>query len=178
MVCMGFGAYVAGSIITFQLFNRLSPRLSGSGAFARFVVSTLVGELWAIAVYPLFCYGAARIIELRPWSAAVAGILTGQVFGFAVQVISVGLDMPWRFLLAQGLGVGVGIFASAQAVKRGRAAALRGEEATRKAAEARKGEYDEFMRAAERTADRVEANAAAAAAPEPPPSPPAPEKPS
>jgi hypothetical protein len=63
-------------------------------------------------------------------------------------------------------------------VKRGRAAALRGEEATRKAAEARKGEYDEFMRAAERTADRVEANAAAAAAPEPPPSPPAPEKPS
>jgi hypothetical protein len=177
MVCLGFGAYVAGNIFSFQLFNRLTPRLAASGAVIRFIVPTLVGELWAIAVLPLFCYGAARVIELRPWTTAVAGLITGETFSIALQVISTGLDMPWRFLLAQAVGLAVGVVASAQAVRRGRAAALRGEEVAKKTAEARKSEYDEFRRAAERTAERVEAQAAAPA-PQGPPGPPSAEKPS
>jgi hypothetical protein len=169
MVCLGFGAYVAGNVISFQLFNRLSSRLTSSGALLRFVILTVVGELWAIAILPLFCYGAARVIELRPWTTAVAGVVTGETFSLALQVISTGFDLPWRFLVAQGVGIALGVFASAQAVKRGRAAALRGEEAARKAAEARKSEYDEFKRAAERaavsTGDRATANVASPAPP-------------
>jgi hypothetical protein len=166
MVCLGFGAWVAGNIVTVQLINRLTPRLAGSGAIVQLIASILVRQLWAIAVLPLFCYGAARIIELHPWATAVAGVVTGETFNVAIKIIS-GFGMPWPVLVEQAVGIVVGVLAAGAAVKWGRAAALRGEEAARKAAEARKSEYDEFMRAAERTADRATANIASPAPPAP-----------
>jgi xanthine dehydrogenase molybdopterin-binding subunit B len=171
VVGLGFGSYVAGVIVSAQLVNRLGPRLAGAGTFTQAVGMTIISQLWVLAMLPLVAYAAARIVDLGPWSTALVGASTGELFSVALKLISTGADIPWQLVVMHALALAAGVVLTAQGVRRGRAVAARSEDEARRAAEARKTEYEHFARAAEQAADR-------AAAAQPPASEPPPAKPS
>lgn len=144
-------------------FSSLAMRVGGwtsSGVPGWLVVllGLVLLRLWVLFLLPALAYAAARVFDLRPWSTAVGGAATGEVFLLALDAITPG----WAALLeAPGLlAVRVATFAggvglTALAVKRGRAAALAVEQVALEAARARKAEYDAFLRASEETAERA-----------------------
>lgn len=160
-------------LITPALNHRLGPRLEDlpESLFPLVaVVSVCVMHLWALAVLPLLCYGAARIIDLKPLSTAVGGVLTGSFFIAVLQLVSQGLEGLTEALWAVALHVSVlaaAVLISYRAILKGRAAAAQGAAQAQSQAQARKVEYQEFLREAERGAEKTaqrEAERAALAA--------------
>lgn len=169
VVGMGFMAFVVGAVLSSALVIRLQPRLAALGSpLVVFGLTLLIKRLWVVAVLPVFCYGAARILELRPWSTALGAALTGEAFLFALRLVSTGLDgladpgLDEAFVVATLAG---GVVLSRWAVVKGRAAAARAQVLTASAAAAKKSQYDEFAAEAERLAARRDENPIAAAAP-------------
>lgn len=168
---LGFLALVVGSVLSVSLSVRLLVRVQALEAEAlRLLIVLVLENLWVLGVLPLVCYGAARILELRPLSTSLGAALSGEFFVLALDFVREGLDGLWQGAVASSLRLAAfatGVFLSYRAVARGRAAAEEGAARARAKAEARKGEYLEFLREAERGAEKSaqrEAERAAVAA--------------
>lgn len=159
IIGMGFVAYVLGAILTAQLSLRIHLGLE-RGGLAIAILGTVLTQLWAVLVLPPLLYGVARIIEIRPWTSAIGGVATGTVFQLSIILISRGFEgitgeHPARLVTLLAT-IALGAWLSAFAIRRGRDASRRADDQARKAAEARKDEYAEFAREAERLAARTE----------------------
>ncbi|NVJ15665.1 hypothetical protein [Myxococcus sp. AM010] len=157
---LGFIALIAGSILSVALTLRLSVRIQAVPVgVLRLALAVLLENLWVLGVLPVLCYGAARVMELRPWTTAGGAALTGAVFLNAMAFIQSGVYGLWAgdvgslFSLAAFAG---GVVLSARAVMMGRGAAAQQSVKTQAKAEERKSEYDEFLRAAEQGGARLE----------------------
>jgi hypothetical protein len=170
-VGLGFVSLMLGSIISGSLAIRLSQRLADVPSVGvRMLVGVLMGELWVLLVLPALCYGAARIVELRPLSTALGGALSGQFFVLSLLFVREGAlysSAGWRVELLRWLAFAGGVVISYRAVQHGRAVAEQRAAQVRAQAESKKSEYDEFLRQAELDGERAaqrEAQRAAAAA--------------
>ncbi|HYH99535.1 hypothetical protein [Hyalangium sp.] len=170
VVGLGFLSQVIGAVLSVALAYRLAERIQDLPDGLKLLVGIPLQNLWAIAVLPLLCYGAARIIELKPLSTAVGGVASGLVFVLVLNFAWGGLEGLWPGLAAGSLQISAlaaGVLLSYRAVLKGRAAAAQGALKAQAQAESRKVEYQEFLREAERGAEKTaqrEAERAAAAA--------------
>jgi hypothetical protein len=160
MVGLGLLSLVLGSTLSVALTLRLSVRVQAlpfSGL--RLLLGVALESLWVLVVLPLLCYGAARILELRPLPTALGTVLAGQSFLLLLEFARDGLggllEGSW---LAKGLTLGAlagGVVLSRRAIERGREAARGREEAARAQAASRQDEYAEFLREAERAGEKL-----------------------
>ncbi|WP_224249639.1 hypothetical protein [Hyalangium gracile] len=171
IVGMGFLSLVVGSVLTVSLTVRLSERVQGMQVEPlRVLIAIVLEHLWVLGVLPVMCYGAARILELRPLSTSLGAAFSGQLFVFALSFVRDGFEglwAGWFYTSLRVIAFSAGVFLSHRAVVRGRAAAAQGAAKAQKQAEERKAEYMEFLKDAERGAEKSaqrEAERAAAAA--------------
>jgi hypothetical protein len=158
VVGLGFLSQIIGPVVTVALAQRLTHRIQDLPGVLQLAIGLPLQNLWALAVLPLLCYGAARILDLKPLSTAVGAVLSGEVFILALNFAWGGLDGLWPGLGAVALQLSmlaVGVFFSYRAVLRGRADAAKASAKAQAQAEARKGEYQEFLREAERGAEKT-----------------------
>ncbi|GEN08424.1 hypothetical protein SAMN05443572_106148 [Myxococcus fulvus] len=160
IVGLGFIALVMGSTLSVSLTLRLSQRVQSlSFGPLKILVAVLLENLWLLAVLPTLCYGAGRVMELRPWKTAAGAAVSGATFVLALGFVQGGADALWLGGLGSVLNVFAfagGVVLSARALKLGRDAAAKQTEKTQAKSEARKSEYDEFLRAAEQGGARLE----------------------
>ncbi|RKG83541.1 hypothetical protein D7W82_24960 [Corallococcus sp. CA049B] len=169
IVGLGFLSLVVGAMLSVSLVLRLHARVSALPSdFLRIPVAVVLENLWVLAVLPTLCYGAARIVALRPWPTAVGAALSGGVFVIALNFVRdgfEGLTTGWSFASALRVVAFVaGILLSARAIRAGRAAAEKGSAEAEAKAAARKSEYDEFLKAAEAGGAKLEQREGGAAA--------------
>jgi hypothetical protein len=158
IVGLGFLSQIIGPLFTVALAQRLSQRMQDLPEILQLIIGIPLQNLWAIAVLPLLCYGAARIIELKPLSTAVGAVLSGELFILALNFAWGGLEgiLPGVGAVAlQVLILAAGVLLSYRAVLKGRADAAKGAAKAQAEAEARKSEYQEFLREAERGAEKT-----------------------
>ncbi|WP_395842645.1 hypothetical protein [Archangium violaceum] len=156
---LGFLSLVLGSILSAALTVRLVGRIEALPLVAlRFGVALVLQNLWLLVVLPLLCYGAARVIELRPWPTALGAAFTGQFFILALEFVQDGVDgwleRGWLFTALQWGAFAGGVVLSQRAVVWGRAAAGKQAQQAQQQADARKDEYAEFLREAERAGEK------------------------
>ncbi|WP_199242935.1 hypothetical protein [Vitiosangium sp. GDMCC 1.1324] len=159
IVGLGFLALVLGSVVSSALGVRLLVRLEALPfEFLRFAIALVLENLWALAVLPLLCYGAARIIELRPWPTALGAAFTGQAFLLALDFVRDGVDgyleRGWLLVLLDWAAFAVSVVLSQRAVVQGRAAAGQQVAQAQQQAATRQDEYAEFLREAERAGEK------------------------
>jgi hypothetical protein len=159
-VGIGFLALVMGSVVSVALTLRLMERLQALPfAFLRLGIGLVLAKLWVLAVLPLLCYGAARIIELRPWPTALGAAFTGQCFLLALDFIRGGVDgwveRGWLVTLLDWVVFAAGVVLTQRAVVSGRADAGKQSEQAQQQAAAKKDEYAEFLQAAERAGEKI-----------------------
>ncbi|MFY0524330.1 hypothetical protein ACN28I_14545 [Archangium gephyra] len=153
-VGLGFLALVAGTVLTSAVSLRLAGRVGALPSWAiEFLLAPVLRHLWVLAALPVLCYGAARIIELSPWSTAIGAAATGLCFTLAIEFTSNGVD-GWMAsgglsLLAELAVVAGGVVITRRAVVRGRADAGKQQTQAQEKASARQDEYAEFLRDAE-----------------------------
>lgn len=161
---LGFVALVIGNVVSASLSMRLAVRLAGVDAPAvLWVLDLALKMLWAVLALPLLAYGAARILELKPWPTAIGAATTGTIFVAAIHAVSGGLDVfkdNAGAMLSQLGCVVVGVFLTAYAVKAARTAVDQKQQEVATEAEKKKSEYDEFAKEAERLAAKSEAKEA------------------
>ncbi|MCP3099965.1 hypothetical protein LZ198_13905 [Myxococcus sp. K15C18031901] len=168
IVGLGFLALIGGSILSVSLTLRLSQRIQSLpfGAL-KTLMAVVLENLWVLVVLPVLCYGAARVMELKPWNTAAGSAVSGAGFVLALGFVQGGVDSLWFGGLGSVLNVlafGVGVVICARAVMMGRAAAEMQSQKAQNKSEDRRSEYDEFLRAAEQGGARLEQREAAAAA--------------
>ncbi|MFL5319483.1 MAG: hypothetical protein ACJ790_07480 [Myxococcaceae bacterium] len=167
-VGLGFLAIVIGTLVTSALKVRLLMRFSIDTQPGIFLFTSVLPMLWVLAALPVLAYGAARIIPLKPVPTALGAAATGEVFLLAIILVTGGLEAltgdPFatatHFVL-----LAVGVLLTAWAVKSSRLAVDELQAQASRAAEAKKGEYDEFAKEAERLAAKNEAKEKAPSAP-------------
>ncbi|WP_181790704.1 hypothetical protein [Myxococcus llanfairpwllgwyngyllgogerychwyrndrobwllllantysiliogogogochensis] len=168
IVGLGFISLVLGSALSVSLTLRLNLRVQALPFHSlKVLVAVLLENVWLVGVLPVLCYGAGRVMELKPWQTAAGAAVSGAVFVLALGYVQGGVDSLWLGGLGSVLNVavfGAGIVVSARALKAGRAAAAQQSEKTQSKAEERKSEYDEFLRAAEQGGARLEQREAESAA--------------
>jgi len=184
-VGLGFLALILGSIVSVALSQRLIGRVQALPfGYARFAIGLGVQNLWVLVVLPVLCYGAARILELRPLSTALGAALTGEFFLIALQFVQDGIDgwveRGWVILSMEGAVFALGVWFAHRAIQWGRGDAARQAEQARQRATSRKDVYAEFLREAERAGEKsaqrdAQKTEVPGGAPETPP--PAPEQP-
>lgn len=165
---LGFLALVLGSMLSVALSQRLSTRIQALPLEGlRLVVGVTIQKLWVLGVLPVLCYGAARVVELRPWPTAIGGMLSGQVFLLALEFVQNGIDgwveRGWLFAALEWGVLGLGVWITQRAVARGRADVAKQAERAQQQASSRKDEYAEFLQAAEREGERLAQREAARA---------------
>ncbi|MCY1021395.1 hypothetical protein [Pyxidicoccus sp. MSG2] len=157
---LGFIALIVGRGLGWVLIMRLTTRIQELPfAFLQMLAAVALVNLWLLVGLPLLCYGAARVIELRPWTTALGASATGLAFILMIDFVQGGADALWEGGLWSVLNVvtsAVGVVLSARAVVKGRAAAAQQVGKAQAKAQERKSEYDEFLRAAEAGAARLE----------------------
>ena len=173
-VGLGFLALILGSVLSVALAQRLMGRVQALPFDGlRFAIGLGVQKLWVLAVLPALCYGAARVIELRPLSTALGAALSGQLFVLALEFIQDGVDgwveRGWWVTGLEWAVFAAGVVLSHRAVARGRAAAQKQQAQAQQRASVRKDEYAEFLREAERTSDKSTPPPEAAAPAQQPP---------
>ncbi len=171
IVGLGFFSLVIGSVLTVNLTVRLSARVQALESDSlRLLIAVLLEHLWILGVLPLLCYGAARILELKPSSTALGAALSGELFVIALYFVRDGIDglwAGWFYTALRLIALAAGVLLSYRAVTRGRAAAEQSAAQAQAQAQARKAEYVEFLREAEHGAEKIaqrEAERAAVAA--------------
>ena len=168
---LGFLALVLGSMLSVALSQRMSTRLQALPFDGlRLVLALGIQKLWLLLVLPMLCYGAARVVELRPWPTALGDALSGQAFLVALEFVQNGVEgwveRGWVYAALEVGLLGLGVWITQWAVARGRADVAAQEQQTRQKASARKDEYAEFLQAAERGGDKLaEREAAQSTAP-------------
>lgn len=170
IVGLGFIALVAGSVLSVALTLRLSVRVQALPlGVMRVLMAVVLENLWVLVVLPVLCYGSARVMELKPWSTGAGAAVSGAGFVLALNYVQSGLAGVWLGGLGSVLNVvafAMGLVLSARAVVMGRAAAAQQAGKAQAKAQERKSEYDEFLRAAEEGAARLEQREAAAQQPQ------------
>jgi hypothetical protein len=168
IVGLGFLSLVMGSILSVSLTMRLQARVQSLPlGLMRMVMAVALENLWVLAVLPVLCYGAARVLDLRPWKTAVGAAVSGAVFIVALDFVRDGADGLWSGGLPSVLRLVsfvAGIALTGRAVMMGRADASVVAKKVEAKAEARKSEYDEFLKAAEQAGARLEQREGAAPA--------------
>jgi heme exporter protein D len=159
-VGLGFLALVLGSMLSVALTLRLIGRVEALPfEFLRFAVALVLEKLWVLAVLPLLCYGAARVIELRSWPTALGAVFSGQFFIVALDFVRDGIDgwveRGWLLTSMEWGVLAVGVVLSHRAVIRGRSHARKQAEQARQRAAAREDEYAGFLREAERAGEKL-----------------------
>ncbi|AKJ02088.1 hypothetical protein ATI61_108524 [Archangium gephyra] len=159
-VGLGFLALVIGTALTLSLTLRLTDRIGALPSWViDFFLAPVLRHLWVLAVLPVLCYGAARVIELRPWATALGAAATGLCFTLAIEFTSNGIE-GWleagglSLLLELGVVAG-GVVLSQRAVVRARADSGKQETKAQQQASARKDEYAEFLREAELAGEKI-----------------------
>lgn len=159
-VGLGFLALVLGTVLTLSLTMRLTGRVGALPSWViDFFLAPVLRHLWVLAVLPVLCYGAARVIELKPWATALGAAATGLCFTLAIEFTSSGIE-GWlasgglSLVLELGVVTG-GVVLSQRAVVRGRAAAGKQETQAQQQASARTEEYAEFLREAELAGEKI-----------------------
>ncbi|HVG61886.1 MAG TPA: hypothetical protein VNA24_25210 [Hyalangium sp.] len=158
IVGLGFLSQIIGPVITVALAQRLAQRIQDLPEVLQLIIGIPLQNLWAIAVLPLLCYGAARIIDLKPLSTAVGAVVAGEIFILALNFAWGGLEGVFPGVGAMVLQISIlatGVLFSYRAVLRGRADAAKGAAKAQAEAEARKSEYQEFLREAERAGEKT-----------------------
>lgn len=167
MIGFGFMAYIGGSLFSASLIMRVRDRvIAADSAVIAFLVQAVIGRLWILIVLPLLIHIVSRFIALPLWRTAILGALTGELFYAAIQIASVGADEAFADWVQNGVRIGTlitGVLFTVWAGKRGRAWADVRQKAADQAAVARKGQYDDFLKASTELAEKREAAAAAAA---------------
>ncbi len=64
-------------MLSVTLAYRLTQRVQDLPKGLRLAIGIPLQNLWVLAVLPLLCYGAARIIKLKPLSTAIGGAFSG-----------------------------------------------------------------------------------------------------
>jgi hypothetical protein len=158
IVGLGFLAMILGRLLTNLLWLRLEARLVDLPVGLQQLTLLLLPNLWLFSSLPLICYGAALILDLKPLSTSVGASLTGAVFLGLISFVSMGFEGLWEGWMAVLLQFTVflgGVAVTYRAVVSGRAAAARAAAKAQAQAQARKAEYVEFLREAERGADKI-----------------------
>ncbi|WNG28719.1 hypothetical protein F0U62_35515 [Cystobacter fuscus] len=158
-VGLGFLALILGSIVSVALSQRLIGRVQALPfGYVRFAIGLGVQNLWVLVVLPLLCYGAARILELRPLSTSLGAALTGELFLIALQFVQDGIDgwveRGWVLLSMEAAVFALGVWLTHRALQRGRHDAAQQAQQAQQRAASRKDEYAEFLREAERAGER------------------------
>lgn len=171
VVGAGLLSVIIGALFSPVISLRLSEWVSSRGVFA-LVLFTAIGQVWVYAILPVVLYGFARIIELTPWRSAIGAAVTGLLFVLALGFVTAGVESitkehPAR-LVTIVLTVALGVLISRSAILAARAAAARAQDEAKKTADARKDEYAEFIREAERVASRHDEEAKPPESAEPP----------
>ena len=167
-VGLGFLALVAGTVLTSAVSLRLAGRVGALPSWAiEFLLAPVLRHLWVLAALPVLCYGAARIIELSPWSTALGAAVTGLCFTLAIEFTSNGVD-GWMAsgglsLLAELAVVAGGVVITKRSVVRGRADAGKQQAQAQEQASSRQDEYAEFLRDAELAGEKIAQREAAKA---------------
>jgi hypothetical protein len=157
---LGFVALVLGSMLSATLYLRFAVRVDSLPfAFLRLLLHVMRGNLWVLLVLPLLCYGASRIVELRPWSTALGAALSSRLFLLTVEFVSAGVDgwvdRGWVVALVEWSVFAVGVVLSHRAVLKGRADASSQAEKAQAQASTKQDEYAEFIREAERAGEKI-----------------------
>ncbi|WP_208723117.1 hypothetical protein [Corallococcus llansteffanensis] len=167
IVGLGFLSLVLGAMLSVSLAMRLHEQVGALPSdLLRLGVAVVLENLWVLAVLPVLCYGASRVVALRPWNTALGAAATGGLFVLALNFVRDGSEGLTTWNLGSVLRLVAfagGILLSARAIRSGRAAAERGSTAAQVKAEARKSEYDEFLKAAEADGARMEQREGASA---------------
>jgi hypothetical protein len=167
-VGLGFLALVVGTVLTSAVSLRLAGRVGALPSWAiELLLAPVLRHLWALAALPVLCYGAARIIELSPWSTAIGAAATGLCFTLAIEFTSNGVD-GWMAsggltLLAELAVVAGGVVITKRSVVRGRADAGKQQAQAQEKASSRQDEYAEFLRDAELAGEKIAQREAAKA---------------
>ncbi len=161
---LGFLSVVLSSVMTARFVFRLAEGL-GESELLRISLLTAIGQLWAWALLPLLAWGVARIVQLRPWVVSVGGVGTGLFFVLMLSWLARGADgitgeHPLRLALLV-LTSAAGVWLTRRAIRVAEAGKARAQQAALEAAEAKKSQYEEFLREAERVASLSEARDAA-----------------
>ncbi|MBF5042648.1 hypothetical protein FGE12_09570 [Aggregicoccus sp. 17bor-14] len=149
---LGVLSMVLGSIASAGLSLRLGLRVAELPQVLRWAVAIGVGGLWRLSFLPLLCYGAARVLALRPRATAVGAALSGEAFLLALDLTRAGVAGLWTSapLVLGRLGtLALGMWLSERAVQAGRLAAEAQERAAQAKAQATQAEYAEFLARAE-----------------------------
>lgn len=157
IVGLGFLSLVMGAVFTSSFAFRIAPRIQDLPEFLKLPIVIALENLWLLGVLPLLCYGAARILELKPLSTALGAAVAGTTFPILISFVQNGLEglwSGWLSALLNGAAFALGVFLSYRAVVKGRASAAEGTARAQAQAEARKMEYMEFLRESERGAEK------------------------
>lgn len=156
IMAIGLAAAVVGAVLSSWLLIRLQPvlELIGPGVLSR-GIAELFARLWVLGLLPVFGFGAARVADLKPWPTAAGAAASGEALYLALDLVHASLEgfaSQWAWLLVRLLTLAGGIVLTQRAIVRGRRAAERVQQEATRAAEAKKSQYDEFAREAERLA--------------------------
>jgi hypothetical protein len=165
MVGFGFMAFTGGTILSSMLINRLSHRLaSADSRVLDLAVGIFVGQMWILLVLPVLIHLASRFLDLPIWRTAIIAALTGALFNAAIRFVSSGIELTFADALQNGVWLGTliaGILLSVWGARQGRAWADQRQKIADAAAEARKGQYDQFLAESTALADKRDAARAA-----------------
>ncbi|MDQ3263588.1 MAG: hypothetical protein M3Y59_08015 [Myxococcota bacterium] len=158
---MGLLAAMSGAIIAAPFAVWLRPRMDGAPMLVGVLLNVLVARFWLVGVLPVLGYGMGRALGLRPLSFAFGAALSGELFYLLLDVATGGLQsvVARPGLLAARVGtLALGILLTLRATRAGVRAGERSQRSAQQIAEARRAEYNEMMREAERTAERHQQN--------------------
>ena len=154
IVGLGFLSAVLGAFLAVPLQMKLGQKLGPQTSLWTFLLADFfLGQLWVYLVLPVLAYGAARVIALKPVPTAVGAAATGTAFYLAIALVTAGLDglqSAWLVWLVRLAGLGLGVALTVAAVRTARRQAELTERQAAHKARDRKGEYDEFLKEAER----------------------------
>ena len=149
---LGFLSFFIGALILPEL---PSPAFVSEGGTVAIVFDTVVRQLWVWAVMPALLYVVARVLELRLWGVPVGSAVAGTFFLLALEWLIQGAALlvayPERTVTIV-LTAAAGAVLGRMAVRSARSAADERQKEADAAASARRSEYDEFAREAERLA--------------------------
>ena len=111
-----------GSLVSAALSMRLSVRATELPAPLRWGLAVAVSRVWLLAVLPLLCHGAARVLVLRPRATALGAALAGEALLVAARARARGAGGLWSGLpsaLARAGTFALGVWLSERALRAG-----------------------------------------------------------
>lgn len=144
VVGLGLLALVLGSVVSARLSLRLAERMGELPAALRYGLALAVERAWVLGVLPLLCYGAARVLALRPRATALGAALSGEALLLALDLARAGGAGLWAsgpLALGRAGTLVLGVWLGERAIAAGRLASEAQERAAELRAHATRAEY-------------------------------------